>query len=188
KDDISEIKHPPNMIMTEQQKQLDNFLKKHKTLFSQQSAHNHLVENVIDYYSLEEQTLLRFLSSYNTNDLWETALSKVVYECQKAMKDKYCIRLLANSYYLDELLKIENGRAKWLEYVESNGLRSQTSPGDIRGNPEQIYQTRKISLHFLDGLTDKDYNNKFLPYTQTSLDFITWDMRNSFNASEDLAS
>ncbi|CAG8787454.1 25151_t:CDS:2, partial [Dentiscutata erythropus] len=78
----------------------------------QQSARNHLVENVIDYYSLEKQTPLRFLPPYNTNDLWETALSKVVYKCQEAMKDKHRIRLLANSYYLGKLLKIENGRAK----------------------------------------------------------------------------
>ncbi|CAG8588905.1 7842_t:CDS:2, partial [Dentiscutata erythropus] len=35
KEDISEIKHPPNMITTKQQEQLDNFLKEHKTLFSQ---------------------------------------------------------------------------------------------------------------------------------------------------------
>ncbi|CAG8677264.1 194_t:CDS:2 [Dentiscutata erythropus] len=41
------------------------------------------------------------------------------------------------------------------------------------GNSEQIYQTWKISLHFLDDLTDEDYNNKFLPYTQTSLEFVT---------------
>ncbi|CAG8607184.1 16261_t:CDS:2 [Dentiscutata erythropus] len=115
---------------------------------------------------LEEQTPLRFLPPYDTNDLWETALSKVVYKCQEAMKDKHRIRLLANSYYL--------GAKRVLEI--------------FRRNPEQIYRTRKIFLHFLDGLTDEDYNNKFLPYTQTSLDFVTLDMRNSFNTLDDLAS
>ncbi|CAG8514124.1 1542_t:CDS:2 [Dentiscutata erythropus] len=44
----------------------------------QQSAHNHLVKNVIDYYSLEKQNPLRFLPPYNTNNSWKMALEKVV--------------------------------------------------------------------------------------------------------------
>ncbi|CAG8520344.1 6068_t:CDS:2 [Dentiscutata erythropus] len=54
---------------TNERKAVTKYKKRRKVVIQrQQLACNHLVENVIDYYLLEEQTPLRFLPPYTTNN------------------------------------------------------------------------------------------------------------------------
>jgi len=65
-------------------------------------------------------------------------------------------------------------RQIWTNYLKEYPLpnhykyyRAATRVFEIfRGNMEQIYRTRFLSMYYLAGMTNRDYNNNFLPYVK----------------------
>jgi hypothetical protein len=151
-------------------------------LTRQQSAAKKMNLLKMDLLSILDVTSERFPTPYSVNQPIEERISDTINTITQFMAQSHRIAILINLYYLGELLSnTTNSRQTWRNYLKNQILpnhgryyRAAIRIYEIfKGNRLQIYRTKHISMHYIAGMTNEDYNNDFLPYARNvgSVDF-----------------
>ena len=92
------------------------------------------------------------------------------------MDRSHRIAILVYLYYLGKLLStVSKSHFIRIKYLQEHSLSNHhkyyhavTRAFEIfHGNLEQIYRTKFLSMYYLAGMTNRDYNNDFLPYVKS---------------------
>ena len=130
----------------------------------------------IDMLSMIEETSERLSPPYDSAAPISTALNDTISTIRQNVDRSHRIAILVHLYYLGELLStISKPHSIWTKYLQEHPLpnhhkyyRAATRAFEIfHGNLEQIYRTKFLSMYYLAGMTNRDYNNDFLPYVKS---------------------
>ena len=145
-------------------------------LTRQQSAARKMNLLKMDMISMLDETPERFNLPYDPNTPINEAVHEIINTIRQFMDQSHRIATLINLYYLGELLSVTiNPQQLWKNYLQGNALsnnrryyRAATRLYELFWKePEQIYRTKFLSMYYIAGMTNEDYNNNFLPYVKS---------------------
>ena len=144
-------------------------------LTRQQSALRKINLLKMDMLSVMEETPERFPTPYDPHAPIKESIGTTVLEITRFRQQSHRIATLTHLYYLGELLNVtRRAQQIWKEYVAIHPLtnhrryyRAATRTYEIfQGNMEQIYRTKYLSMHYINGMTNEDYRNNFLSFVK----------------------
>jgi len=151
----------------------------------QQSAHRKMSLLKMDMLAMLDETTERVDIPYNPIQPLGKSINCTINALRHFMGKSNRIGTLINLYYLGELLNTTiKPQHTWKNYLKENTVPNPTRyyKGAMRtyeifsSDKDQIYRTKFLSMHYIVGMTNEDYNNDFLP-----------SVRNLVYASEDFA-
>ena len=146
-------------------------------LTCQQSATRKIELLKMDMLSILSKTIERFSMPYDQHIPIKDAINVTINTIIQHMRRSHRIAILINLYYLGELLSYcINPRQIWNYHLQNHFLsnaeryyRAATRVYEIfEDNMHQIYNTRFMSMHYITGMTNRDYYSNFLPYVKSS--------------------
>ena len=126
----------------------------------------------MDMLSIIEETPERFFPTYDPITPIKIALHDTIIKIRQYAHQSHRIAALVYLYYLGELLSVTtNPHQIWINYLRENSLPNYQqyyhAANQIfqifNGNIEQIYQTKFLSMYYIAGMTNSDYQNNLLP-------------------------
>jgi hypothetical protein len=141
----------------------------------QQSAARMMSLLKMDMISLLDETPERFLRPYQFPATMEEMVNDTVNVIVDFMRQSHRIAVLANLYYLGELFALsEDSRHLWRSHVNNHILpnhgryyRAATRVYRLfKGDMYQIYRTRYMSMHYISGMTNRDFYHDLVPYVE----------------------